>query len=370
MLEKITTQKGTKYRCRLMVKRRMFRSPCFDTREEAELWEAKTRVDVDAGKILTRGTKTLATFAQEWLDHQKAATLKGSWQKEHANLTHYILPAFGDHKLRAIDLYSVQRWMNDLKGKISEVKRDDLARCFKQIMGQAEKWGAVSANPLAGLPRIKLMKRRVEVYTHDELTQLLVWLQDNQPGAVDIATWALNTGMRLGEIVALRWSDVDLRTRTATVQTQWDGKELRFAERTKGKRTRQVPLNRECLQILQNLRLATTDHTGVIFKGMDYYHMTRDWTEWMEKAGLQEAVARGCSFHNTRHTFASGFMQAGGNIYDLQAILGHASVTTTERNYLCFDPKHLAGKTDAIGFSVPKQGAEVVTLSKKLSKIG
>jgi hypothetical protein len=55
-------------------------------------------------------------------------------------------------------------------------------------------------------------------------------------------------------------------------------------------------------------------------------------------------------------------MQDRGNIYDLQKILGHASVTTTEKNYLCFDPTFLTGKTDSIGFSMPSEGAKIVTL--------
>lgn len=353
MIETTKNKHGKAYRAKLMVKRRLLRSPWYETRAEAELWEANARVAVDTGKILTGGKKTLTEFAQEWLDHQKANTVKGSWVKERANLKYYILPAFGYRQLRAIDLYSVQQWLNGLKATTSDVRRDDVIRCFKQIMAKAAEWGLVSGSPIAGLTRIKLMKRKVEIYTREEFTQLVIWLQDNQPGAVDIGVWAVNTGMRLGEIVALKWSDIG--NKTATVQTQWDPKELRFTERTKGKRTRQVPLNRECLQILQRLRLDTTDHTGTIFKGMDYYHITEDWTTWMAQAGLEEAVARGCSFHNTRHTFASAFMQAGGNIYDLQAILGHASVTTTEKNYLCFDPKHLAGKTDAIGFSIPTE---------------
>jgi integrase len=54
-------------------------------------------------------------------------------------------------------------------------------------------------------------------------------------------------------------------------------------------------------------------------------------------------------FHDLRHTFASNFLMGGGNIYDLQKILGHSTIQMTER-YLHLVPSHLKGKTEVLGF--------------------
>ena len=62
-----------------------------------------------------------------------------------------------------------------------------------------------------------------------------------------------------------------------------------------------------------------------------------------------EAGVKLIRFHDLRHTFASNFLMSGGNIYDLQKILGHSSVQITER-YTHFLPDHLKGKTEILGY--------------------
>ena len=69
-------------------------------------------------------------------------------------------------------------------------------------------------------------------------------------------------------------------------------------------------------------------------------------------AGLERAMARGTTFHCLRHTFASEFMRQGGNIYQLQKILGHATILMTER-YAHFAPEFLAGETESVSFVAP-----------------
>lgn len=371
MIEPLKNQNGTtSYRARFMVGGRLFVSKVLHSRQEAELWEAEQRLKIEAGREIVGARQTFGDFATEWLVHQQANTVKGSWVKERANLNRYLIPEFGRREMRSFQMRDVQQWLNalavpsspDIK-PVPANKRDDLIRCLKQIFGQAVEWNVISANPLIGLERIRLMKRKVEVYTVDELAQMIVWLFDNIPEIADLALFAVNTGMRLGELVAITWAEIDFRSRTVMVQTQWDAKECKFAERTKGKRVRQVPLNTECIELLTRRKLDPRPD-GHVFTG-DYYRVTNDWTLWMKDAGLTEALERGCSFHNLRHTFASNFLSDPNNsMYDLQQILGHASITTTERNYLCFDPRHLRGKTDTTGFSVLPRGARVLPFQK------
>ncbi len=389
MIETYQKKDGTwSYRARMMIGSRFFYSLWCDNRREAETWEAETRVKVNSGQIIVGGKQKFKDFAMEWLEHQQANTVKGSWVKERANLTRHLLPVFGEREMRSFNLKDVQKWFNDLGKKPAEPatpepilrskrngkklrprrhptenKRDDLIRCMKQIFAKAAEWGVISADPLSALPRLSLQKKRTEKFNDDELAKMMPWLFDNQPEVADLAIFAVNTGIRLGELVAIKWSDIDFRSRAVMIETQWDAKELEFVDRTKGKEVRQVPLNHECIQILQELKLRPRPD-GRVFTD-DYYHITRDFTGWMTSMGLEAALARGCTFYNLRHTFSSNFLSDPNNtMYDLQKILGHKSITTTEKNYLCFDPRHLRGKTDNTGFSFSRQRAKVLSMQK------
>jgi integrase len=95
--------------------------------------------------------------------------------------------------------------------------------------------------------------------------------------------------------------------------------------------------------VLEELRPITETSGFVLpFFHLDCYH--DEFKRSAHAAGVKEI-----RFHDLRHTFASHFLMGGGNIYDLQRILGHSSVQVTER-YTHLMPEHLRGKTEVLGF--------------------
>ena len=148
-----------------------------------------------------------------------------------------------------------------------------------------------------------------------------VWL-------ADLVVFAVGTGMRLGEITALRWVDVDLDHGVVSVRS-------RAAARTKSGHDRQVPLVAGAYDVVRALagaRLADAAPDGgdYVFEAVRGGRLNHNYVSRRFKAAVRSAGVRDdVSFHSLRHTAASWLVMRGVPVPVVQQILGHASVTTT-----------------------------------------
>lgn len=131
-----------------------------------------------------------------------------------------------------------------------------------------------------------------------------------------IVAFALNTGMRRGEILGLRWDQVDPKARTVR------------AVKTKSGRDRVIPLNDVAADILKAQRGKTTGE--YVFPSTSGVGRLKDVKTAFHSA-CRKAGILGLRFHDLRHTFASRLIQRGADIVAVQKLLGHYSVTMTER---------------------------------------
>ena len=144
-------------------------------------------------------------------------------------------------------------------------------------------------------------------------------MQAASPCLREIITFALNTGMRQGEILSLRWPSVDLFRRALVV------------ERSKNGEKRTVPLNEAVMELLKEksrVRSLTTDlvfHSGA-HTAIDLGNLRRAFGVAIKKARIEDF-----HFHDLRHTFATRLVQAGVDVYKVQRLLGHKTPTMTQR---------------------------------------
>jgi integrase len=141
----------------------------------------------------------------------------------------------------------------------------------------------------------------------------------------------LGTGLRFGELVQLRWSAVDFRTRLLSVH----------GDTAKSGISRHVPLNDEVVAVLSRWRLrgsSTTRPQDLVFPGKQgvLIDVKTAWKALLIKAGIT-----GFRIHDCRHTFASRLVQRGVDLYRVQKLLGHASPVMTQR-YSHLSVDHLA----------------------------
>lgn len=144
---------------------------------------------------------------------------------------------------------------------------------------------------------------------------------------------ALNTGLRRGELLQLRWRDVDLTRKILTVR----------GEGAKTGQTRHVPLNTEATDVLAKWKPAVAEPEWFVFSGgaatTPLTEARKAWTRV-----ITEAKVRSFRFHDLRHTFASKLVMAGVDLNTVRELLGHRKMSMTLR-YAHLAPQH---KADAV----------------------
>ena len=175
-------------------------------------------------------------------------------------------------------------------------------------------------NPLTDVRQFKTNERELTYLTQRQIDKLLIALAESRNvHALPIAKLCLATGSRWGETEALRRTQV----RDGVVQ---------FANATKSKRARAVPIAKHLQTEIETHAKKHGDGQRIF--GPAYGALI----EALDRAGLD--LPKGQASHVLRHTFASHFMMAGGNIIALQRILGHQSLAMTMR-YAHLSPDHL-----------------------------
>jgi integrase len=165
------------------------------------------------------------------------------------------------------------------------------------------------------------------------------------------------TGLRRGEALGLRWTDVDLDRRLITVRRSYDGQ-------TKTSKHRTVPIPGQLASILREYRLADPWKCDLVFpNGEGKLYSPNSKLEDALHAALGRIGHKVIRVHDLRHVFASHFVMAGGDIFTLQRILGHSTPQLTSDTYAHLSPGHLAGQADKISFPEP-QHLRVVSLTR------
>jgi len=282
---------------------------------------------------------------------------------EHA--LNLVLPKLGAKRLRQLTTVDIEFVFSDLRraGKQSPKTLNNYLGTVKKMLKDAVRWGFLNFSPADRLAPVKVARQEVTYFFWDEVARLLAFARAEYPDSYELLVFALNTGCRLGECLALSWSKVDFETRFAKIDATFDAAENKIVPRTKGKRFRMAPLNENVLALLRQMRLAgRPSESPIVFSRIGYkYFSTEKFGSILKEAGLTAALERKATFHSLRHTFASEFMRTGGNLFELQHVLGHSTIQQTER-YAHFAPEFLAGVTERVAFAAPE--ANLRTLAR------
>jgi len=167
-------------------------------------------------------------------------------------------------------------------------------------------------NALPGIRKFKIDKRRPHFYTEDEIDLILTNANEITRNYV---IFFLNTGLRLGELQRLKWADIDFENKLVRVEI------------AKSHCFRAIPINGVLQDLLIRLKNQKTAKQIYVFEFSegnpvtDYYHRFKKLLGKLQIEG---------NIHKLRHTFASRLVQKGASIYEVQHLLGHASVQTTQ----------------------------------------
>ena len=301
------------------------------TKRQARKAADEFLLPLNQGKRMPHSTLTFVEFVERYFIPNALPTLKISTQKRYARtLKTHLLPAFGEMRLCDIQTLAIQQFvLAKIAGGLGWEAADHLRTLLSKIFVTAKQWGYVSGdNPAAGvrLPG-KQPVREKHVLLPEQIPALLACLAEPVRTMAEIGILA---GLRVGEILGLRWRDLDFRSGQIRVeQAVYRG--MIGSPKTKGSR-RTVPMPGRLREALMRLygqsRNAEPDH--LVFqtaKGTPYSD-TNLLHRHIKPAG-QKLGMPWLSWHVFRRTHATLFQAAGGSLKEAQAQLGHAKMSTT-----------------------------------------
>jgi integrase len=299
---------------------------------EARLTDVRRGIGIPA--------RTGATFrdaAEDWFSRGKAETgWKPSTTRDYRSaLDRHLLPAFGDWRLEDVTTDTITRWrsgrMADVESPLPLRTAVKLLAILHGIFERARKTYRLQGNPATDVERLRTryVPEDYDFYVPEEVWSLVRAAESEQDGAIFLT--AAFTGLRLGELLALRVRDVDFEADSIRVLGSYDHRAGEVGT-TKGGRGRTVPMVPEVAQTLARLlqRDRFTGRDNLVFPGETGEHLDGSSLRRRYRDAQSAAKLRKLRFHDLRHTFGSLAINSGSTV-EVQAWLGHADSRTTGR---------------------------------------
>jgi integrase len=288
--------------------------------------------------------ETLRDYARAWLSTTAAQNLKTSTVRFYADaLDNHVLPLLGERPICDVNRADCRNLIVVARARglrVSTVR--GIVRTLSSVLSQAVEDGRLPANPALRpgryLRRGEEAESQIDPMTREEVTRLLAVAAEHFPDWRPFLLCGVRTGMRLGELLALKWSDIDWRGSTLYVQRNLVRRQLTTP---KSHQNRKVDVSRQ-LRIGLKLHLrrqrAVWRELGApvpewVFAStvgtpLDEANVRKALNRILEEAGMRQ---RGP--HQMRHTFASLVLQAGEPITYVSNQLGHKDSAITLRVY-------------------------------------
>jgi integrase len=303
------------------------------TRREAEQLLADQLRQINSREYRPNSSRTFRDYAEaSWLP-EVLPTVKYSTTKYYRYMLRvHLYPTIGDMQLRLISRDVVQNFLNaKLRSGLSWKTVKHLRTVFGTVMGAAEIADLIPSNPVRKTrpPRKGPVKERA-VIAPEKIRELLDALPEPSRS---LAQLLVLTGMRIGELLALRWRDVDLKQNIIRVtQTVYDG---HFDEPKSQRSRRSIPLGVKSIEILSARKCAGQNPEGLVFSTgtntpLDRHNLlNRQLKPTCKKLGFV-----GVNWHWLRHANATLLDAVGTPLGTVQSLLGHSSWEITREIYL------------------------------------
>ena len=325
-----------------------------DTQKEIirKLDEAKAALR--AGATLDGDRATVSQHGQDWLASIQPTVARNTYITYECLLRLHIWPSLGRKNLRLLSTREIQAAYSVLLADgMTPATLGNTHRTFHTCLEKAVQWGLILRNPSGHVDLPKVNRPEKLMLSEQEIREFLAVASGHRLEA--LFTVALATGARSGELLALRWQDVDLDARVIHIRKSLK-KMLHGFEigdtKTSGSR-RDIDLGPRSIQVLREHRArqnreilslgsAWDESLGLVFANriggpLDQTNvLRREFRPLLRLAGLPETIR----FHDLRHIFASLALSKGMDVVRVSAMLGHTSPATTLQVYSHALPGH------------------------------
>lgn len=325
-------------------KRKQVRRRGFDTKREAIDKLAELKMEVIEGYFIDPSHLTLEQFLEEWRRGAESRTEETTFYNRGLYIKNHILPYFKDTKLQDIDLRMSQNFIDKMSSDGYAFNTIENVRTTVVLaLDSAVEYKLIKENPmrLAKLP--KRDAKEMKVWTVEQVNHFLNYTKDNSKFHCVYAL-ALMTGMRQGEILGLRWQDIDFEKKMLYVRQTLThyGKSFKKGAKTKSG-VRSIAISDNLIKILKEEKEKVE------------YKKKRALDEWIEldlvicalngnrvfpsnltkffKKDIINAGVPDIRFHDMRHTHATMLMEQNVNVKVVSERLGHSRISITLDTY-------------------------------------
>ncbi|WP_165443704.1 tyrosine-type recombinase/integrase [Olsenella sp. Marseille-P4559] len=344
-------------------KTRMFDRETVRTRTQANAALAAWKAEEERDALAVDALMPVTEYVNRFIDAREAAgEIEASTVTDYRKSARRMQEAFSALPLRDLDSKAVRAWKDSLVARgLAPSTVTKALRLLHMVCGQAVMDGDLPDNPCQGVkaPSLGSGKRARNALSDASMDRLMAALDGSGPTPFHTAVQlAVRTGMREGEICALRWRDVDLvggRIHVTHAIGQAGGRFYVKAPKNEGS-VRSIAIPHDLMVVLKAHRDAVRGDlaAGGMKKGQRGYEaafgalyvvgdveggflsptlLSREWRALATALGIVDTQGRRATFHDLRHTFATVAIAAGEDIAGVSGTLGHSTVSTTLNIY-------------------------------------
>ena len=305
-----------------------------DAKRQAEEWKIQQEVANRTGNVFIKRDVTFAEWAAKWLETYKKPNVdEGTYNTSYLNPTErHLIPYFGHADLKDIRPIDVQKFYTQ-KSKMSKSTLDKFRMILNGIFESAIDNDLCVKNPAKRVSVVsKVEPKEKRVYTNEQIQLVEDYAIFKMPEIVIL----LETGLRMGELLGLKWEDIDFYRETISVNRsisiqKGGGARVRPP---KWKSYRTNPLSRKCCTILASIPhkeeyIFPAEHSGP--------QRPDTWRKRYMRFMLRMSKDIGVPVlnpHELRHTYGTKLRRDGTDIYSIQKIMGHKDIKVTTEIYV------------------------------------
>jgi integrase len=277
---------------------------------------------VDQQKEIPQKPISFSKFKTEYEQFVKTSFSESYLRNVRSSLTQMEKYA-GDIRLNVINLRVLESFLLCVFSR----SKHSAFLCYRNLraaFNKAIEWNYLVENPFRKFRFPKLPKVYPAFISEAEFEKILEKVKTYL--LKDVYTTLFYTGMRAGELVNLKWSDINLESKTITVRNT-----IEFS--TKGKKDRIIPINEKLLRVLQNRfpKVISLNKPQFVFERIPGIKLTIDYlSKHFKKAVRASKMKDNIHLHSLRHSFASNLAQKGVSLYVIRELLGHEDIKTTQ----------------------------------------
>ena len=272
-------------------------------------------------------------ISAEWLEYKRNNVKESTYYNYMYNIERYLKPFFNQRNIDEILNYN--DFIQELKEKyaLETIKR--IVNVLKSILNYyQDEYNVILKTKKITLPKTE--KRKVKILSHQEKEKLEKYcLEENTLKSLGIII-CLNTGLRIGEICALKWKNIDLEEKSIYVEQtmqrvyiKQDKKSKIIIDKPKSSYSiRTIPMNKKVYNILKSIQKNYNENDFLLTGDSEKFVEPRNYQHNFQ-IFLKNSKIKHYKFHCLRHTFATACIEVGMDIKSLSEILGHANTTIT-----------------------------------------